>query len=162
MKGDSTTWIFLRDPNLTENTVVVKFQKESLSSKVFVSLGTWVESSNGNFIFKIFSRQQLIDFNKTVNKMMTLKDMIELKFCIVDYNEDRINVKIFLNDNKVYNEVSSDFFLPFIGKYRMSMAGIGELVSVDNISSKSFPKIVIESDGMFTNEKKNCDCCLIY
>ena len=91
LKGDVSFWLFLRSMNLDENTVAIKISKESFTSKVVASIGTWVESmstslkynSNNcnsflnseinekqeefNSIFKMFTRQQLIDYNKVDN-----------------------------------------------------------------------------------------------
>lgn len=89
------------------------------------------------------------------------RDSVSLKINVTDSNEDRIVVKVFLNDNKINNELSSDFFLPFIGKYRVMFGGIGDFIIVKSFISRCFPKIVIENDG-FTHEKRNCECCVIF
>jgi hypothetical protein len=64
LKGESTCWIINRlNEKFDEFTSVVKIAKEEKSQRVFLSMGTFVRDNNKNLIFKIFTRQQLIDFS---------------------------------------------------------------------------------------------------
>ena len=209
LKGEACFWLFVRQSDMSDNTVVVKVSKEDKCQRVFLSLGTWVDSHNKvdeNYIksrtisynniessdsenvdsnrtirlnnlnpfttsnmniytqaFKTFTKQQLVDYSKVKNKAFFEKDVCEIKINIIDTNEERLSVKAHLNDNKITNELSSDFFLPFNGKYNIMFGGIGQQVVLKNLMSKCFGKIVLEGKGeVFTNDRRNCECCLVY
>ena len=64
LKGDSYLWIFTRNTNnLDYNTSVIRINKEEKSQRLYASLGTYIKDNDNNLVFKIFTRQQLIDFN---------------------------------------------------------------------------------------------------
>lgn len=139
---------------MNQNTVAIKIYKESFSYKVYLNLGTWVDTQ-----FKVFSKMQLIDYDKDKKGN---SDSIDLNFTVLDNCEDKINVKVKVNNNSIENELSSDFFLPFIGKYSLMFGGIGDYVNMKILNSKCYSKTVVETDGIFSNEKKNCNCCIVF
>ena len=51
---------------LNKYSAILKFSKEDKSQKVFVSFGTFVLDHNGKSIFKIFLKQQLINYHKNI------------------------------------------------------------------------------------------------
>jgi len=61
--------------------------------------------------------------------------------------------------------VSSEFFLPFFDKKsRIMIAGSGQQCCVRSFISKSLYKHKNdnhENAAVFSNDKRNCDCCLI-
>jgi hypothetical protein len=64
LKGESFFWIILRSSDvLNKFSVVVKLSKEDRCQKVFASFGTFVFDAKGNMYFKIFLKQQLINFS---------------------------------------------------------------------------------------------------
>jgi hypothetical protein len=64
LKGDSTCWIFNRaNDYFDEYTLAIKLEKIEHSQKVFVSLGTFVKDYQNNLIFKVFTREQLVDYS---------------------------------------------------------------------------------------------------
>ena len=64
LKDESSFWIFIRNTEKYDlDTAVIRISKESNCQKCFISMGTFVKDKNGENIFKIFSRQQLVDFN---------------------------------------------------------------------------------------------------
>ena len=66
------------------------------------------------------------------------------------------------------NIVSSDFFLPSLGnKTRVMIAGSGQQVCLKTFLCKCTIIITLETIedknmAVFSNDKRNCDCCLIY
>ena len=65
LSGESSAWIILRsDDKLDCNSAIIKISKDQpKSQKVFLELGTFVTDSNGELVFKIFLKQQMIDFS---------------------------------------------------------------------------------------------------
>lgn len=64
MKGESSCWIITRAKDFfDETTGVVRIHKEDKCQKMFISLGTFVKDMHNNLVFKIFSKQQLIDYS---------------------------------------------------------------------------------------------------
>lgn len=162
LTGDSSFWMFLRSESMDQDTVVVKVSLENLTNKVFASLGSWLQFDE-NDTYKVFCKQQLIDFDKgKVQSAITDKSSYSIRIIVLDNNEDRVVVKAFLNKNKLFNEVSSDFFIPFTGDYKLTIAGSGESIVIDNINSRCFSKTIIDEDNQFSSEKNNCTCCSIY
>jgi hypothetical protein len=41
---------------------VIKLNKEEAFQKVFLSLGTFIDDDNGNLLFKVFLRRQIISY----------------------------------------------------------------------------------------------------
>ncbi len=64
LKDESSLWLFLRnDLSPDTDTAVVRITKESNSQRCFIGLGTYIKDKHNKSIFKIFTRQQLVDFN---------------------------------------------------------------------------------------------------
>jgi hypothetical protein len=64
LKGDSSFWIITRsNEEFDEFSSIIKISKEDKSQNIHVSLGTFVKDKYQNLIFKIFSKQQLIDYS---------------------------------------------------------------------------------------------------
>jgi hypothetical protein len=80
-----------------------------------------------------------------------------------------INVGIRVNENNYENCVKSLIFLPTMNKKRIMIAGSGTQVNMKNLNSKinfieyneNFNQKII-NNSVFTNDKRNCDCCLIF
>ena len=67
MKGESSLWIITRsDLEFDEYSSIIRISKEDKSQNVHVSLGTFVMDKYNNLIFKIFSKQQLIDYSSNL------------------------------------------------------------------------------------------------
>jgi hypothetical protein len=68
LKAESSLWIISRSNDyFDEFTSVLKFSKEDKSQRIFISMGTFVRDCHENLIFKIFSKQQLIDYSSYLN-----------------------------------------------------------------------------------------------
>lgn len=64
LKDESSLWLFLRnDLSPDTDTSVIRITKESNSQRCFIGLGTYIKDKNNKNLFKIFTRQQLVDFN---------------------------------------------------------------------------------------------------
>ena len=87
---------------------------------------------------------------------------MKFKLVVLDHNEDRLTTKIFVNDNKICNEISSDFFLPHIGKYNLMVGGIGELVILNSIDSHIYKRSNISCEYFQSDKAGHCTCCLIF
>lgn len=49
---------------LNENSAIIRINKEDKSQRLYISIGTFIKDSNEEKdIFKVFTRQQLIDFS---------------------------------------------------------------------------------------------------
>lgn len=81
---------------LNRYSAILKFSKDNNSQKVFVSYGTFVLDHNNRSIFKIFLKQQLINFNRNPkNKTYYDNDMCILRANVFDNGDDKIKAKIF-------------------------------------------------------------------
>lgn len=129
---------------------------------------TWLKDENDKLIFKTIIKQQLIEKdNKSQNNNPVKRDEFQehtnLKFIIQDNNDDRINLRIIVNDSTYINEISSDCFLPNLSNsYSIMFGSYGGSVIFKSFSYKISKKTSFEYDDIFTNEKKNCECCIIY
>lgn len=107
LKGESSCWIITRTSEaFNEYTSVVRISKEDKSQKVFVSFGTFVKDQNNDLIFKVFLKQQLIDFSSKYfqflkcfleikNRSYYENDTCEVRAYILDMGEDKIITKLF-------------------------------------------------------------------
>ena len=67
LKGESSLWIFSRvDEYFDEYSAVLRISKEDKSQNLFISMGAFVRDQHKNLIFKIFSKQQLIDYSSNI------------------------------------------------------------------------------------------------
>jgi len=58
----------LRNDNfLNCNSAILKLSKGLKSQKVFLEIGTFVVDSKGELLFKIFLKQQLINYSSKIN-----------------------------------------------------------------------------------------------
>jgi len=94
-----------------------------------------------------------------------------LKFHLIDSGDNIINASIKVNENTYENCVKSMVFLPLMKKKSIMIAGSGQQVNLktfiskinlkennDNVENRN----VLMNSSVFTNEKRNCDCCAIY
>lgn len=71
LKGESSFWVITRTDNeFTEHSAIVRVSKDEKSQKVFASLGTFLKDSQGNLVFKIFCKQQLIDYSSKISLLL--------------------------------------------------------------------------------------------
>jgi len=71
---------------------------------------------------------------------------------------------ILVNDSKTQNLITADFFLPNYDNCRLLIGGYGQSCILKSMITKTFNKNNINLDGIsvFSNERRNCDCCNIY
>lgn len=98
-------------------------------------------------------------------------DICDLKLHLIDQGDNIINASLKINENTYENCVKSMIFLPQMKKKRIMIAGSGQMVNVKTFVSKIMirenndntdNKNVLMNSSVLTNEKRNCDCCLIY
>jgi hypothetical protein len=67
LKGESSFWIISRsDSEFNEFSTVIRVSKEDKSQNLHIHLGTFVRDWANNLVYKIFSKQQLIDFSSNI------------------------------------------------------------------------------------------------
>ena len=82
---------------------------------------------------------------------------------VLDNNEEKINVRIYINENELFNEVNCDFFLPFMGKSSLLIGGLGDYVKIISLNNRIFNKNIIDySDTILNSDRNNCQCCSIF
>jgi hypothetical protein len=163
LKGESTFWLITRSSDvLNKFSAVIKISKEDRCQKVFASFGTFVFDAKDNMYFKVFLKQQLINYSKTKNKYYYDNDICELKGNILDCGDDRIRAKFFLNDSKIENTIDGDFFLPVYDKFKVMIAGAGQSTIVKAFYAKHLPKFEDEGKLTFSTEKRTCECCVMF
>ncbi len=87
---------------------------------------------------------------------------------MIDLGDNVVNVAIKVNENTYENCVKSMIFLPVMKKKKIMVAGSGQQVNVKNLIAKTIIKEnsdnsnLLMNSSVFTNEKRNCDCCLLY
>ena len=121
LEGDGMFWIFLHSNHkFDDNTIAILFEKKDYSQKVFMCIGSFINSnyinssknSKGNN-FHIFQKQQLIkNYNdKAKNKKETdkdkyqIKDSCLIKITIIDEGYEMIKIISKLNDGEEDNEL---------------------------------------------------------
>jgi len=173
LKGESSCWIFNRVMDyFDEYSVIMRVDKEDKSQKLFISLGSFVRDSQNNLVFKIFCKQQLIDYSKIKNKMYVKGDLCKINLSLIDTTEEKVFIKVYVNDSKTENSISSEIFLPLKDNRRVMVAGSGEMCSIKSVVAKlnntTIEKIggikdyaSVNPNSAITPERKNCDCCLI-
>jgi len=173
LRGESSFWIILRSSvEFNKYSAILKFTKEDKCQKVFVSYGTFVIDHNGKSIFKVFLKQQLINYNKnTKNRMYVENDMCEIRANVFDNGDDKIKAKIYLNESRSDNHILGSFFLPIYDKSKIMIAGSGQSVLVKAFVVKQVKREgeinsnnVKDSGARDTSnvERRNCDCCLVF
>jgi hypothetical protein len=64
LTGESDCWIFNRvNDYFDEYSIIIKIQKLENSQKIFASFGSFVKDNSNNSIFKIFAKEQLLDYS---------------------------------------------------------------------------------------------------
>ena len=105
------------------------------------------------------------------NKSNIENDICDVKLHLMDFGDNLINVSIKVNENTYENCVKSMIFLPVMKMKRIMVAGSGQQTNIKTFISKT--KViennenaeknnVLMNSSVFTNEKRNCDCCYIY
>lgn len=153
-------------------TSVIKITKERNSNRCFAIFGTFCqEQTNNKLYYKSFLKRQLIDYSdveKSINYYyFTENDKCDFEICVTDFGEEIINIKVFLNNKKKYNDINGTFFLPINKKAKLLICGIGKSILVKDLNVKIFEKdktnyksiIQLETDNETT---KNCECCSIF
>jgi hypothetical protein len=96
LKDESSFWIINRvNDSLDEYTTIIKIKKEKGSQRLYLNLGTYVKDIHGNLIFRIFHKQQLVDFGMRA-KGYVENDYSDIKMIILD-REDRVDIDVFSN-----------------------------------------------------------------
>ena len=131
LKGDSIFWLILRSNTCFDKfSAILKISKEEKSQKIFASYGTFVFDKNSLMIFKVFLKQQIIDKSMNSNKVYKENDVSRIKGSIVDNGQEKLLTNIYrtldlilVNDDLNENLIAGSFFLPFIDKYNLMIAG---------------------------------------
>lgn len=186
LQRESQLWIFTRcfvnkDINESENfdiesinngsgeifnkyTTVILISKEADSNKSFISFGTYYENEEtGEKIFKTFAKRQLIDYerisldNNYPSYDNNTLDICEYNIYLMDLGKENLNGKVFINSNKIPNDVGASFFYPTDKRAKVMIAGSGQCVEIKGLKINCFNK----DDDIF-KENKACNCCNIF
>lgn len=164
LRDESIFWLVLRcDKEVDEYWAVIKVEKIEESQKVFVSLGTLVKDKKENLVLKIFSKQQLIEKPSYKSNCYVESDSCMIKLNIIDRGEESICVNAFLNDSTRENSLNCEFFLPLIRRKRIMFFGEGD-VTMKSLRCNCVTKQVFTEHGnltSFSDDRKNCNCCMI-
>jgi len=155
-------WIISRsNGTLNTESAVIKLSKED--NKVYVSYGVFVRDQTENKIFKQFLHQQLLSLGSS-NPHFFKNDYCIIKGSIVDYGEDFILGKFYLNNSVFENVIEGKFFMPVYKKFNLILAGNGEnLVKHFYGKHLEYDQLMeFESKLEQTSEKRNCECCLLF
>jgi hypothetical protein len=80
---------------LDKRTAVLKITKEDRSQKIFASFGTFVLDKNSDLVFKIFIKQQIINFTSDSSQIYRENDISRIKGVVIDNGKEKIIVKIY-------------------------------------------------------------------
>ena len=195
LHGESELWIFTRtsvdkninksfysdvnnekqdeNENFNKYSSVIKIVKERNSNKCFVDFGTFYQEINDNnkLYYKSFLKRQLID-NSEIERdydyyYLNENDKCEFEIFVTDYGEERINTKIYLNNDKKFNDINGRFFLPINIKGKFLVCGIGRSVQIKELVAKIQDKEKLKMKSIIQFEAdneipKNCECCNIF
>ena len=147
-------------------STVIKIYKSNNSNKVFVSFGTFCRNKkNGILQYKTFLQRQLVDYLHQDNNYYYLEnDLCEFDIIIIDIGNEQLVAKISLNNKEKYNIIKSNFFLPINKKAKLMFCGEGKSAKVMDLKIRSFDKNNEDTEKgglLMSEEKKNCDCCLL-
>lgn len=193
LAGESTCWIFNRvNDYFDEFAAAFKIEKAENSPKVFFSVGAFVKDSQDNLIFKVFVKEQLIDFSSKLkystnftytlhlilieskNKSYIENDICFIKAQIVDTCDDSFLARVYLNDSKTDNMITANFLIPNSERRRVMIAGTGEKCLISNFIAKNIdlkrqtitqPVKIPESVAKTEETSKrngNCGGCSVY
>ena len=141
---------------------VIKITYEDFR-RCFINYGTFVEDKNNNIlIYKTFFKRQLIEY-KTLEKN-SIDDICDFNLVLIDTGNENIETKIKLNNSEKENLTKGNFYIPINKKARLLFCGVGESVEIKKLFINTFEK---EDDDenfnkIFSNEKKTCNCCIIF
>ena len=78
-----------------------------------------------------------------------------------DKGDEFLRGKIYLNESKKENKISSGFFLPVIKDFSICLAGSGEMCNVKSFYCETeYKQKYINNDGF--QPRGGCDCCLVF
>ena len=164
LKGESSFWIFLHcnDNIFEKESSIIQISKYEKSQKAFISLGIVL---GDNFEYKVFTRQQLVSFNKEVDKNKKKEDLMEFKLIILDSGEGDSRIQIFVNQSLIENSINCDFFYPIFDNRRLFIAGSGHQCSIQSFDCKCLIKPKFGKQYTTSNQNNNIennDCCDIF
>ena len=190
LKGESEFWIFTRsfinkeinesinsDPSSINNSPdldfnkyssLIKIIKDKNCNKSFITFGTFCKSSRdpNKVSYKIFLKRQIINFNESDNLFENLEnDVCEFKVIITDWGEENIEAKIIMNEDKKYNYIFGNFYLPTNKRSKILFCGEGESVIVKKLIINNLNKNeeqIKQFETILTLEQKSCTCCNIF
>lgn len=162
LKGESSFWlIFHTNEQFDVTSSVITISKKENSQRVFVSFGTFVKDIHDNLIYKVFSRQQLLDYNDKKSRLSQETDTCSVQLEFEDKGEEFLKGKIYLNESKKENKISSGFFVPVIKDYSICLGGSGEMCNVKSFYCETEYKEKYINVARI-QPKGGCDCCLVF
>ena len=164
LKGESCFWIFLHcnDNIFEKESSIIQISKYEKSQKAFISLGIVL---GDNFEYKVFTRQQLVSFNKKNDENKKDEDLMEFKLIILDSGEGDSKIQIFVNQSLIENSINCDFFYPIFDNRRIFIAGSGHQCSIQSFDCKCLIKPKFGKQYSSYNNDSNIgnnDCCDIF
>ncbi len=75
-----------------EKSAIIKIKKEDNSQRLYFLFGTYIRDQNNKLIFRIFHKQQLIDFGERPIGYMK-NDYSDVRLILID-NQEKIEVNV--------------------------------------------------------------------
>ena len=165
LKGGSNFWIFLHClNNIFENECsIIQITKIEKSQKAFISLGIILGEKNE---YKVFTKQQLVSFNKLNDIQKKNEDLMDFKLIILDSGDGDCKINVFINNSNVENSMNCDFFYPVFDDRRILFAGSGSQCSIKSFECISMIKPIFGKQyysiiNKENNQMEKNDCCYL-
>ena len=168
LKGESSFWLFLRcsEDIYEENSSIIEISKKNFSQNTYINLGIIYNNQ-----YKVITKQQLINFNnKTLNNKKYIdNDLVSVKLIILEPGNDNINIKIFINESNIENNINCNFFLPTLNEKLLFVGGFGDECILESFNcknsikpkyAKQFSELIKKLNG--NNMKNENSCCSLF
>ena len=164
LKGESTFWLALHtNNNFDIESAFISISKKDNSNSVFLSQGTFVQDLHKKLIYKVFCKQQLLDYSLTKNPVYAGNDTVSIRLNIIDQGSEPLQGKIFVNDSEKENKINGNFFIPTVKNFSLLIAGSGEQCKVKRFDVGTKYKGDYENyNSVRNNPIKGCDCCIVF
>ena len=143
---------------------VIKITYEDFK-RCFINYGTFIEDKNKNIlIYKTFFKRQLIEYKTSEKNYYDDDDSCDFNLVLLDTGSENIETKIKLNNSEKENLTKGNFYIPINKKARLLFCGVGESVEIKKLFINTFEKVDDDENfnNIFSNEKKTCNCCIIF
>jgi len=148
---------------------VLKFYKHNKSQRAFAVFGTYVNNHlNGKPYFKVFLKQQIVNFskNKKFHKHL-VTDTIELRGNILDGGDNVITSKVYFNESKIENLIIGKFFNKALCSSPVIIAGSGNSCTLKSLFIRNNENVnnldkTISTINNLNNDLSSKGCCTVF